>query len=119
MSSFPKRNPYYQQRQFKILFFYSELCPFFNLDFLSSIKHPTAENWHPHVVLLFFSFFSSDNCDAENNGQHFQHPYDCHLYTECNDNGIIFVRPCYDDCPVFNNNTLVNCGECSSSCATT
>ena len=22
------------------------------LDFLSSIKHPTAEFWHPHVVLM-------------------------------------------------------------------
>ena len=30
--------------------FFSELCLFFELDF---IKHPTAKYWHPHVVLLF------------------------------------------------------------------
>ena len=24
-----------------------------DLDFSSSIKHPTAEHWHPHAVLLF------------------------------------------------------------------
>ena len=34
-------------------FFFSELCPFFYLDFLSSVKHPTAELWHRHTVLLF------------------------------------------------------------------
>ena len=27
---------------------------FFDLDILFSIKHSTAERWHPHVVLLFF-----------------------------------------------------------------
>ena len=32
--------------------FFSELRPFFDLDFLSSIKHPTVEHWHPHVLLL-------------------------------------------------------------------
>ena len=32
--------------------FCSELFPFFNLDFLFSVKHPTAERWHP----LLFSF---------------------------------------------------------------
>ena len=47
---FPKSNSYYQGRQFKIHF--SELCPFFSLNILSSIKHPTGERWHPHVVLL-------------------------------------------------------------------
>ena len=40
----------------------SELCsfldldfypPFFDLHFLSSIKHPTVERWHPDAVLLF------------------------------------------------------------------
>ena len=34
-------------------FFFSELCPFYDLDILSSIKHPTAEGWHWHAVLLF------------------------------------------------------------------
>ena len=31
-------------------FFFSELCPFFDLNFLSSIKHPTAKRWHLHAV---------------------------------------------------------------------
>ena len=35
--------------------FFSELCPFFDFDILSSIKHPTAERWPPHAVLLFYS----------------------------------------------------------------
>ena len=35
-----------------MIFFFSELCPLFDLDILSSIKHPTAERWHPHAVLL-------------------------------------------------------------------
>ena len=33
--------------------FFPELCHFFDLDFLSSIKHLTGERWHPHAVLLF------------------------------------------------------------------
>ena len=37
-----------------IFFFFSELCPFFNLDFLSSIKHPTAKHWHLHALTLPF-----------------------------------------------------------------
>ena len=32
---------------------FAELCPFFKLEFLSSIKHPTTERWHQHAVLLF------------------------------------------------------------------
>ena len=28
--------------------------PLFRQDFLSSIKQPTAELWHPHAMLLFF-----------------------------------------------------------------
>ena len=37
---------------------FSESCPFFDLNFLSSIKHPTVEHWHPHVVLLLmYAFF--------------------------------------------------------------
>ena len=35
--------------------FFSELCPFFFTfypDFLSSIKHPTAEDWHPRGTLV-------------------------------------------------------------------
>ena len=35
--------------------FISKLCPFFNLDILSSIKHATAKRWHSHAVLLFNS----------------------------------------------------------------
>ena len=50
---YPKSNPYYQGRQFKMLFFFQNYAPFFDVDFLSSIKHSTAEHWHPHVVLLF------------------------------------------------------------------
>ena len=38
---YPKSNPCYQGRQFKIHFF-TELYSFFIFDFLSSIKHPTA-----------------------------------------------------------------------------
>ena len=34
--------------------FFSELCPFFDIDFLSCIKHPSAERWHPHAVLLLY-----------------------------------------------------------------
>ena len=33
--------------------FFPELSPFFPLDFLSSIKHPTAERWHRHAALFF------------------------------------------------------------------
>ena len=29
---YPKSNPYYQVRQFKKKFFFSELCPFFNIE---------------------------------------------------------------------------------------
>ena len=50
---YPNSNPYYQGRQFKMHFLFSESYPFFDLDFLSSIKPPTAERWHPHAVLLF------------------------------------------------------------------
>ena len=33
--------------------FFPESCPFFDLDFfLSSIKHPTAEFWYLHEVIL-------------------------------------------------------------------
>ena len=34
-------------------FFCPESFSFFNLNFLSSIKHPTAKCWHPHAVPLF------------------------------------------------------------------
>ena len=43
-----------------IQFFFKELCPFFNLDFLSSIKHPAAERWHLHAVLLNFFVISKN-----------------------------------------------------------
>ena len=45
-------NLYYQGRQFKMHFF-PQLCPFLDYDFLSSIKHSTAERGHLHVMLFF------------------------------------------------------------------
>ena len=50
----PKSSPYYQGRQFEMHFFFSELYPFFDIDFFSSIKHTTAEHLHPHAMLLFY-----------------------------------------------------------------
>ena len=41
----------------KCFFFFWEFGPFFDLDFLSSITHPTAERWHPRAVLLCVFFF--------------------------------------------------------------
>ena len=32
--------------------FFLELCPFLDSNFFFSIKHPTAERWHPHAVLF-------------------------------------------------------------------
>ena len=48
---YQKSNPYYQGRQSKSFFFFSELCPF------STYKHPTAERWHLHAVLMIFHVF--------------------------------------------------------------
>ena len=42
--------------------FFSELCPCFDFDFLTSIKHPMAERWHPHAVLLFSNCKSVFTC---------------------------------------------------------
>ena len=53
---YPNSNSYCQRRQFKMHDFL-ELCPFFDLDFLSTIKHPRAEHWHPHA-LLFLTMYS-------------------------------------------------------------
>ena len=39
-------------------FFFSELCPIYNLDFLSSIKQPIAKHWLSNILLLFFLAFS-------------------------------------------------------------
>ena len=39
----------------KCIFFISELSPFFDYDLLFSIKHPTAERWHWHAVLLLIT----------------------------------------------------------------
>ena len=36
-----------------VFFFFSELCPFSDLDNLSSIMHPTAKRWHPLAVLVY------------------------------------------------------------------
>ena len=47
-----KSNPYYQGRQLK-MHFIQNYAPFFNLEFLYSMKHPTAKQWHPHAMLLF------------------------------------------------------------------
>ena len=33
------------------LFFWTKLCPFFDLEFSNEA---TAERWHPHAVLLFY-----------------------------------------------------------------
>ena len=38
-------------------FLYSELCSYFYLEFLSSIKHPIAEHWHPPLVFLFETLY--------------------------------------------------------------
>ena len=48
----PNSNPYYQGKLFKMHFYFG-ILPFFNLEFLFSIKHLTAERWHPYAVLLF------------------------------------------------------------------
>ena len=45
---YPKSNPYYQGRHF----LFQNYAPFFNLKFLSSIKHRTATPWLSHAVLL-------------------------------------------------------------------
>ena len=37
------------------------LALLFDLDSLSSIKHPTAKPWHPHVELLFKKGFSRNH----------------------------------------------------------
>ena len=42
-----------------IFFFFFKSCPFFDLDFLSSIKHSTDKHWHPHAVLFSLSDPSS------------------------------------------------------------
>ena len=39
--------------------FLLELCPFFDLDILSSIKQPTAKRWHLHAALLYFIVLES------------------------------------------------------------
>ena len=50
-----KGNLYYQGRQFKMFFFSpSELCPFFYLNFLYSIKHPTAKCWPQFLAIKTF-----------------------------------------------------------------
>ena len=38
---------------------FKNYAPFFDLDFLSPIKHPTAECWHPHALFLFLFLFYS------------------------------------------------------------
>ena len=47
---YSKSNPYYQGRQFN---FFSELCPFFHLNILCSIKHLTAILFF-HLLMLSF-----------------------------------------------------------------
>ena len=42
---------------------FSELCPFFNLHFLFSIKYSTAAHWHPHAVLLYLLLTEPENFD--------------------------------------------------------
>ena len=52
MSSLSKKQSILSRETINYAFFL-ELCPYFDLDFLSSIKHPAAERWHPHAVRLF------------------------------------------------------------------
>ena len=56
MCSQSKEQSILSRRQFKMHFIFLNYAPFFDLDILSSIKHLTAEHWHPHVVLLFKPF---------------------------------------------------------------
>ena len=68
MCSLSKEQSILSRETIQNTFFSSELCPSFDLDFLScikqdflsSIKHPTAEHWHPHAVhMLNFDFYSN------------------------------------------------------------
>ena len=62
---YSKSNPYYQRRQYKMLFFFfSELCPFSNKTFSFFIKHPTAERLHPYAGLMFFRHWHRINLEA-------------------------------------------------------
>ena len=42
--------------------FFSDLCPFFDFNFLFSIKHPTAKHFHPHAMLVSFLAHLSTTC---------------------------------------------------------
>ena len=53
MCSLPKEQSILSREIIRKAFFFSELCPCFDFDFLTSIKHPMVERWHPHAVLLF------------------------------------------------------------------
>ena len=39
----------------KSVFFFFKIMPHFRLDFFPSIKHLTAERWHPHAVLWLYN----------------------------------------------------------------
>ena len=41
--------------------FLTELRPFFELEFLSSIKHPAAERWYAHAVLLLIDIMTLED----------------------------------------------------------
>ena len=43
-------------------FFQNYASFFFDLDFLSSMKHPTAERWHRHAVLLLTIYLRQQAC---------------------------------------------------------
>ena len=61
MYSLSKEQSVLSRKTTQNAFFFSELCPFFDLDFLSSIKNPTAEHLHLHAVLLFYYEFVFEN----------------------------------------------------------
>ena len=54
MCSLSKKQSILLRETIQNAFFFSQnYAPFFDFDFLCSIKHPTAKRWDTHVVLLF------------------------------------------------------------------
>ena len=54
---YPKSNPYYQGRQFRINFFFKNYAHF-RIELFISNKHPKAERWHPHAVLVLKNYLT-------------------------------------------------------------
>ena len=57
MCSLSKEQPILSKETIQNALF-SESCTFFVFDILSSIKHPTAQDWHPYAVVVFSPFFT-------------------------------------------------------------